>query len=240
MIGERKIGVSNASGRGADPDLPIHLAFRNGFVSLLASIWTLDGLDLHTCLLSVALPFVLVTLAIILTLVARSRNWSVPGGLSDFEPDHTLFKGISTFVGVFVGCMLLINFEEGGWRAYALPKMVGKDGTNALAGSLLLGAIWGLWHFPIFFWKEYALVIDGSLTRKLVCFAYYAAGLAVISYKITGVLLSAPKPYGSFLPALLFHSSLNASVAAWGVKRLNALFLFLNLVAWIPVALGHY
>ncbi len=39
--------------------------------------------------------------------------------------------------------------EEFGWRGFALPQLQNKFGP--LAASLVIGAIWGIWHLPTFF-----------------------------------------------------------------------------------------
>ena len=40
-------------------------------------------------------------------------------------------------------------FEEGGWRAFAIPRLQEKYST--LASGLLIGLIWAVWHLPNFF-----------------------------------------------------------------------------------------
>ncbi len=40
----------------------------------------------------------------------------------------------------------LINGEELGWRGYALPRLQAQ--RSALAASLILGAIWAMFHLP--------------------------------------------------------------------------------------------
>jgi len=56
-----------------------------------------------------------------------------------FTPQLFLF-GIAA--GVFAGFC-----EEFGWTGFAYPRMSSRLG--ALRGALLLGLLWGLWHFPV-------------------------------------------------------------------------------------------
>jgi membrane protease YdiL (CAAX protease family) len=44
--------------------------------------------------------------------------------------------------------MFVIFGEEFGWRAYLLPKLMPLGSRKAF---LLVGAIWGVWHWPILF-----------------------------------------------------------------------------------------
>ncbi len=42
-------------------------------------------------------------------------------------------------------------FEEGGWRAFAIPRL--QEKYSALVSGLVVGVIWSLWHLPSFFTK---------------------------------------------------------------------------------------
>jgi uncharacterized protein len=48
----------------------------------------------------------------------------------------------------FVVFVLIVG-EELGWRGYALPRLLAQQ--SALAASLILGVLWGVWHLPTFF-----------------------------------------------------------------------------------------
>ncbi len=49
---------------------------------------------------------------------------------------------------IFVG-FLANTCEEIGWRGFALPQL--QKRYNALIATLIVGALWALWHFPLVF-----------------------------------------------------------------------------------------
>lgn len=93
--------------------------------------------------------------------------------------------------------------EEFGWRGYALDPLIDRFG--ALAGSLGLGFVWGIWHLPWFYMP--------SMTM------YYQRPF--IGFMITIVLLSVVMTWifqntgGSLAPMLLLHASFNWSLWAF-------------------------
>jgi len=94
--------------------------------------------------------------------------------------------------------------EEFGWRAYLLQKLMPLGPRKAL---LVLGAIWGAWHWPaVFMGYEYGFhywgaPVVGPLLWLVICFVLgtFLAWLTLRS--------------GSVWPAALGHSAINAT--AW-------------------------
>ena len=86
--------------------------------------------------------------------------------------------------------------EEIGWRGYALPRLQADRG--ALASSLVLGLVWGLWHLPAFF-------MAGTSQSELPLLPYLACVVALSVlftwlYNGTG---------GSLVLAVLAHGAFN-------------------------------
>jgi membrane protease YdiL (CAAX protease family) len=122
------------------------------------------------------------------------------------------FHGITSFffVGYLIQFVIIFFFggplgEEVGWRGFALPRMQARIG--ALKASILLGALWVLWHLPDFLTVAQRGGPGSSLS--LLYFnlpIFFLSGLA-ISIVMTWVFNHTG---GSLFIAILLHTSLNA------------------------------
>ena len=53
-------------------------------------------------------------------------------------------------LAILVAVSLIVPiFEEGGWRAFAIPRL--QEKYSALVSGLVMGVIWSIWHLPSFF-----------------------------------------------------------------------------------------
>jgi uncharacterized protein len=111
--------------------------------------------------------------------------------------------------------------EEFGWRAYLLQKLMARfagseeaiasvEASNGTTGfpaaaarkaALLVGLIWGIWHWPLFFMS---MRIDAS-TRLLFPLVYLLSACA-LSVILSWVTLRS----GSVWPAAVGHGAINA------------------------------
>jgi uncharacterized protein len=95
----------------------------------------------------------------------------------------------SIFPGSAVG-------EELGWRGFALPRLQVRH--SALAASLIVGVVWGIYHFPLF--------LLGSPTRPLALFLPFAIGCVIMSIFYTWMYNGTG---GSLLIVVLLHATTN-------------------------------
>ncbi len=93
--------------------------------------------------------------------------------------------------------------EELGWRGYALDRLQSR--WNALVSSLVLGAIWAVWHLPIFFMRGSLLseVLPPGSTQFWVSMGPGILATAVI---MTWVYNHTRR---SILAAILLHFMMN-------------------------------
>jgi uncharacterized protein len=129
----------------------------------------------------------------------------LPGALSSFDaaaiPTTLFLYVVAGPVFLFAGGPV---FEEIGWRGFALPRLQRLYGP--LVGTLVLGALWGLWHLPLFLIPSWDTP-HGSLL-DVALFVVLAVSIALV---ITWVFNNTKQ---SVLLAILAHGSLNSAAVS--------------------------
>jgi uncharacterized protein len=70
-------------------------------------------------------------------------------------------------------------FEENGWRGFALPLLLQR--FHPFKASLVLGFLWGLWHFPV----KYDLLLVYGIVGGLVYLCVFTLRLIFVSVVMT-------------------------------------------------------
>lgn len=103
-----------------------------------------------------------------------------------------------------IGLLIAMNLalgplgEEFGLRGYLLPLLL--ESMSFLAATLALGAIWALWHLPLWFVESPQAKIPFAIFfATVMCFSVIIGKVYVLSS-------------GSVWPAVLFHFLVNAAV----------------------------
>jgi membrane protease YdiL (CAAX protease family) len=141
----------------------------------------------------------------LVTLFALTLNSWTGGTAPDFStaaypfgpPETPLWQKLLVLFLVFI-----LGFdglgEELGWRGFALPKLLEK--YSPLVASLILGALWAVWHFP------YALTAGTFLSG--VPLHWFFINLLALSVVYTWIFINTN---GSLLLPLLFHAAGNTT-----------------------------
>ena len=139
---------------------------------------------------------------IVLQLVAMALHVVVFGG--QLPSLGAMVGALPTVVALSVYMLIQVGIgEEIGWRGYALPKL--QSGHGALVSAAILGAIWALWHLPLFF--------DPATGYSITPFWVFLLFLVPVSVLITWVFNGTG---GSVLMAMILHAVLNAfSTPIW-------------------------
>jgi membrane protease YdiL (CAAX protease family) len=108
-------------------------------------------------------------------------------------------------LGIFLLMVVLVPFEEIGWRGYALPRLQSLWG--ALWASVILGTLWSSWHLPLIWIKGSYQESQSPLTYILV----FTVTILPISVLFTWIYNHTK---GSLFLASVFHASINISDAS--------------------------
>ena len=148
----------------------------------------------------------------------------VPGAWQSFDPI------VGTLLVAYPLAFLLTFLlggplgEEPGWRGFALPRLQERNGP--LWGSIILGLLWALWHFPLF-WSG---VWTPPTIANMVMFTLMITALTVI---MTWVFNHGN---GSLLLTMLMHASFNTFANKVGAPLFPAPIF--NEYGLLPVLIG--
>jgi membrane protease YdiL (CAAX protease family) len=159
---------------------------------------------------------------------AQSLGWSkLPQGVF-----IVLFFIVTGVIGLF-GSMATALGEEIGWRGFLVPQL--SNITSYTNTSLISGAIWALWHYPLLIWGDYN---NGTPAwYGLTCFTVSVISISFVFtwFRLkskslwTGVLLHASHNLfiqGFFTPITITNSRSKYFIDEFGLALAVVSFLF--------------
>lgn len=155
-------------------------------------------------------------------LVPLGLGLSVLSGGSAPDVDVTVASALSLFLfSIFPGSAM---GEELGWRGFALPHLQRKH--SALGASLVVGAIWGCWHLPLY--------LVGTDSRPPSIFPAFVLAVIATSVICTWLYNSTG---GSLLIVVLYHAAANLPltlfIAPLGEQSARPFLILLALLAGV-------
>src|SRR5215216_2108841 len=167
----------------------------------------------------------LLSVAVLLALSLSSSEY-LPTILTTSDKASLLLLGI---VGTMVGGI----FEELGWTGFATPTLLSRMRYGVLGTGLIVGVLWGVAHFPLYYWGASgdlsgALLVAVVAANVLAWFPPYRV-LMVWVYDRTESLLLAMLMHGSATGSLVILASL---VPGW---PLFTFLLIFGAVLWVVV-----
>jgi CAAX protease family protein len=140
----------------------------------------------------------LLTAPLVVTAVLLPLSLSFAGFLPGvFASDH---KVSLLVIGLAAGLMTGLC-EELGWTGFVIPRLRLRYGV--LTTGLIVGLLWGAWHFPLFSGGDLSGALPLALFLPVQLFSFLAA------YRVLMVWVY--DRTGSLLVAMLMHASLTAS-----------------------------
>lgn len=132
---------------------------------------------------------------------------AVPGVLADFvAPDSRLVRLYLSEMAISLTIGIAPLWEEIGWRGFAYPRMQRAHGP--VVGSLVLGALWGLWHLPFFFGPLARTGPNATFVSATIALLEFSIGLTGLSVVMAWILNNCG---GSTLLAILIHAAFDSS-----------------------------
>ena len=152
--------------------------------------WQVGGRWYAAALLTAPLYFIAVALAL-----ALFSPGVLPGIFTADDRTSLVFMGMT--VALMAGI-----FEELGWTGFAIPILRRRHGP--VATGLIVGVLWGLWHFLPKVWGAAAHGLADYMPVDLLCALVGLTGFRVLMVWVYDGT-------GSLLIGILMHVSLTAS-----------------------------
>jgi len=131
----------------------------------------------------------------------------IPGTLADFAGPNWRFPQVYlTEMGLSLTIGIAPMWEEIGWRGFGQPYLQRLHGP--VVGTLILGALWGVWHVPFFFGPLAQTGPDATFIRASIALVEFSIGLTGLSVVMAWVLNNCG---GSTLMAILLHAAFDSS-----------------------------
>jgi CAAX protease family protein len=165
----------------------------------------------------------LLTMAVLLPLSLTSPGF-LPGIFTSDDKVSLLVIGLAA--GLMTGLC-----EELGWTGFIIPRLRLRYGV--LTTGLIVGLLWGAWHFPLFSGGDLSGALPLALFLPVQLFSLLAA------YRVLMVWVY--DRTGSLLVAMLMHASLNASTLILQPldvtgMRVVTYYLILTAALWFLIA----
>jgi len=130
--------------------------------------------------------------------------------LGPFPTSGMLTAPLTFFLPYALYELLTSGMEEPGWRGYALPRL--QERYTARKSSLILGILWGIWHWPAFIPVYFNVLNESGVPVE----AFITATIQVLIYTVANILAASfihtwlyNRTKGAFLNILL-HGGSNA------------------------------
>ena len=180
-------------------------------------------------------PIYLVTAMVIPLAIHLVAHYLAP--LLGFDVAATLFPDSLPLPPYLIAIpylfmMMLIGGgqEEFGWRGYALDPL--QDRLGAIPASLLIGLVWGLWHWPL-----WVMPGDGHATYPFLAFVIMTTSISLV---YTWLYYASGK---KLITAIVFHAMSNTAapllpflIADGSPERAYWVYAGMNVIAGLIAA----
>ena len=183
--------------------------------------WRVGSIGATFAFLSPVALFVLAALVI----------WLLSGGE---WPNLQQLTEINYLPNLGIGALILwlatFGFgEEIGWRGYALPRL--QRDHSALSATLILGAMWVVWHVPAFFY------LDTYVNLGLAAFPMFALGVLAGAIVLTWLYNTTE---GSVLMVAIWHGVFDFISASKASDGYIAALMTAAIMVWAVVIVIVY